>query len=113
LKYADLCQNIFPGITEDDVKPPIGIVDLETWSQVTEAWGLDYPQAICVFLKNVIQYVEGRVRIYDLERITAAIWWAVKFAVLQMVGRLLESPCLGHAWNIQLKALVCRSLLEN
>jgi hypothetical protein len=63
-----------PGITEDIVKPPIGIVGLETRSQVTEAWGLDYPQAMCVFLMNVIQYVKDRVRIYDTERITAAIW---------------------------------------
>jgi hypothetical protein len=31
----------FPGITEDDVKPPIGIVGPETRSQVAEAWGLD------------------------------------------------------------------------
>ena len=74
MKYADLCQNIFPGITEDIVKTPIGIVGLETRSQVTEAWGLDYPQAICVFLTKVIQYVKGGVRIYDTERITAAIW---------------------------------------
>jgi len=73
LKYADLRQNIFPGITED-VKPPIGLVGLETRSQVAEAWDLDYPQAMCVFLTNVIQYVEGRVRIYYTERITAAIW---------------------------------------
>jgi len=64
----------FSGITEDVVKPPIGIVGLETRSQVSEAWGLDCPQAMCVFLTNVIQYVKGRVRIYDTERITAAIW---------------------------------------
>jgi hypothetical protein len=63
LKYVDLCQNIFPGITEYAVKPPVDIVGLETPFQVAEAWGLYYPQAMCVFLKNVILYVEVRVRI--------------------------------------------------